>query len=90
MYIHENGARALKKERKKEKKEKANAGRGKRIANAGRFALPKRTHTVNEFINFTYVLLMLCVRHPKQKRKPIDNIFRLIGPPVCILCRVTH
>ena len=36
MYIHENGARALKKERKKEKKEKANAGRGKRIANAGR------------------------------------------------------
>ena len=30
MYIHENGARALKKERKKEKKEKANAGRGKR------------------------------------------------------------
>ena len=81
MYVHENGARALKKERKKEKKEKANAGR---------FALPKRTHTVNEFINFTYVLLMLCVRHPKQKRKPIDNIFRLIGPPVCILCRVTH
>ena len=30
MYVHENGARALKKERKKEKKEKANAGRGKR------------------------------------------------------------
>ena len=85
MYIHENGARALKEERKKRKERK-----GKRRTWEAQNALPKRTHTVNEFINFTYVLLMLCVRHPKQKRKPIDNIFRLIGPPVCILCRVTH
>ena len=39
MYIHENGARALKKERKKEKKEKANAGR---------LQCASQTHTYSE------------------------------------------